>query len=229
MNCHGADLLLVAGDIDALAGLAPEQTLLSLLARDQQELVHASRRREDRLRRLLVRLLLALGVQELEGASIEATLRRIGKLESGQPVLAGSGWNVSFSHSGRMGACLLGRAERTGRVGVDVEQRRKIALCDVAVAFTPRECAYIETAGEADALLRLWTAKEAVLKLQGTGFLADPQGLEVLPPWRMASLPELFLQHVALPGNDDYTLAVAAEFPPTSFRTLMPSLHELWK
>ncbi len=138
--------------------------------------------------------------------------------------MAGRAWNVSFSHAGDMGVCLVGRPERTGRVGVDVEQRQDIVLDDVAAAFTPGERAYIAMA-EGDALWRLWTAKEAVLKLLGTGFLADPQGLEVLPPWRVASLPGLSLRHVELPVDSKYVLAVAAEYPPASFQVIAPSLN----
>ncbi len=257
MSCREADLLLVVGDIDSLAELDPERTLLPLLAPDQQKWVLASRRPEDRLRRMLVRLLLAEGLKELEGAPLVETLGRIGRTEQGQPILeqvanesreggalsrtlsrqrgtvfstqsriamAGRAWNISFSHAGDMGVCLVGRPERTGRVGVDVEQRQDIVLDDVAAAFTPGERAYIERVG-GDALWRLWTAKEAVLKLLGTGFLADPQGLEILPPWRVASLPGLSLRHVELPGDSKYVLAVAAEYPPASFQVIAPSLN----
>lgn len=256
MSRSEADLLLVVGNIDSLAELRPEQTLLPLLAPDQQKWVRASRRPEDRLRRMLVRLLLAEGLKELEGAPLVETLGRIARTEQGQPVLeqvanesreggalsrtlrqrgtvfstqsriamAGRAWNISFSHAGSLGVCLVGRPERTGRVGVDVEQRQEIVLDDVAAAFTPGERAYIAMAG-GDALWRLWTAKEAVLKLLGTGFLADPQALEVLPPWRVASLPGLSLRHMELPVDSKYVLAVAAEYPPASLQVIAPSLN----
>lgn len=100
----------------------------------------------------------------------------IGKDEWGKPCLTESNdIHFNLAHSGDR--ALLAVAARP--VGVDIELGGRI-MDRLAVAerfFTPREADLVACAGEGDAaeraFLRVWTAKEAILKLLGLGLRVD--------------------------------------------------------
>jgi phosphopantetheinyl transferase len=86
---------------------------------------------------------------------------------------------VSISHSaGTVVAVAFDLAER---VGIDIERKGRANMDDVArAAFLPEELALLERAGcagDTDAMLRLWCAKEAAAKARGTGFGGAPHAL----------------------------------------------------
>ncbi|UZW60439.1 4'-phosphopantetheinyl transferase family protein [Lysobacter enzymogenes] len=79
------------------------------------------------------------------------------------------GWDCNWSHSGER---LLVALARGARVGVDLErlQRRPRALEIAQRYFTAREADWLAAQADRDlAFLRLWCAKEAVLKAHGHG------------------------------------------------------------
>lgn len=79
------------------------------------------------------------------------------------------GWDCNWSHSGERLLVALGRG---GRVGVDLERlhRRPRALQVAQRYFTEREAQWLAAQDDRDlAFLRLWCAKEAVLKAHGHG------------------------------------------------------------
>lgn len=89
----------------------------------------------------------------------------------GRPQLDHAGWDCNWSHSGDWLAVAL---VRDGRVGVDIERihARPRALEIARRYFHPREAdalARCEPDARSDAFLRLWCAKEAVLKAHGHG------------------------------------------------------------
>lgn len=93
----------------------------------------------------------------------------------GRPVVAGSGLVISLSHCDGLGVCAV--AERGfGEIGVDAEPASAVRHLDEIVAeyLTPAEQRALPEAGDArhDVLVRLWTAKEAVLKVRGTGLVS---------------------------------------------------------
>ena len=107
---------------------------------------------------------------QLGGEAAELALTRG---THGRPVLGGdqARFDVSWSHSGE--GLLIALAEDAD-VGVDLERMRpRTRALDVARRyFTPRELDWLSgrAAGDRDhAFLRLWCAKEAVLKAQGRG------------------------------------------------------------
>jgi 4'-phosphopantetheinyl transferase len=85
----------------------------------------------------------------------------------GKPALAGSALAFNISHSGVHSLVAVGLHLR---LGVDLEHSRRVSRRAALLArcFTPAERARIE-AGDEDALLRHWAAKEAVVKAIGRG------------------------------------------------------------
>jgi len=116
----------------------------------------------------------------------------------GRPRLqAPAGFDVSWSHSGEHLLVALGEGVE---LGVDLERLRpRPRALDLARRFFhPREAAWLQALPEPDrasAFVRLWCAKEAVLKAHGRGlafglhrleFAADADGLRLV-----ACAPEL--------------------------------------
>ncbi|TFD48379.1 4'-phosphopantetheinyl transferase superfamily protein, partial [Cryobacterium frigoriphilum] len=91
-----------------------------------------------------------------------------------------TGWGVSLS---RAGASVAIAVSPLGEVGIDIESIDALTRRDVDdVAFTSSELAALGTLGPlaaARARTRLWTIKEAVLKLTGDGLNVDPRDLSV--------------------------------------------------
>lgn len=87
--------------------------------------------------------------------------------EWGKPFLKDVPLAFSLSHAGHYAVCAVGASP----LGVDIESPR----CTMALAerqFHAQELSFLHTLSEAeqpDALLRLWTAKEAFLKAIGRG------------------------------------------------------------
>lgn len=89
---------------------------------------------------------------------------------SGKPVLQQDHRpDFNLSHSGNW---VIAAFSWTGRIGVDVEAQRPLPFWrEIAVAFlTPVEM----QSASGDQYLKLWTAKEAVLKAHGAGFAIMP-------------------------------------------------------
>ncbi|HVI24914.1 MAG TPA: 4'-phosphopantetheinyl transferase superfamily protein [Xanthomonadaceae bacterium] len=89
----------------------------------------------------------------------------------GRPRLAQGDADVNWSHSG---ALLLVALARAGRVGVDVERQRPRprALALARRFFAPAEADWLQAlpaAAREGAFVRLWCAKEALLKAHGHG------------------------------------------------------------
>ena len=75
--------------------------------------------------------------------------------------------SVSISHCRKAVAVVV---SSEGRVGIDVECRRKIGDGLLERVCTPQEQAAVCAAEDSTmAFLQLWTRKEAVLKMRGTG------------------------------------------------------------
>ena len=133
--------------------------LLPLLPQDRQARVLSYRFEADRIRSAGSGWLLQ---QVLEQAGIPPEAQVFSTNSFGKPELAHrADVHFSLSHSGSWAVCALSAQP----VGVDVELPR----CSIAVArrhFHPEELAQ---ATDADALCRLWTAKEAFVKALGRG------------------------------------------------------------
>ena len=212
------DLLVLVAGCAEFSESVQERLTLASLSLAQRESIMKNRRHADRTRRLLARSLLALGMQRLTGADPEKTLALLRHAPAGQPELPEIDWTISFSHAGEYAACAIGTG--TGRVGVDVEEIQSLRREDFVRVFTLAEMRAIASAKDAESeLIRRWTLKEAVLKLQGTGFIADPLQVDTEQPVLTADMPGLAWSQTRING---YWLSIASEYPWTSLHTLMP-------
>lgn len=112
---------------------------------------------------------------------VAADLLRIERDLHGRPRLASHpGADASWSHSGDG---LVAALARGARVGIDLERERPRprALALARRYFTPEEAAWLQAqpdeAGLSRAFLRLWCAREAVLKAHGRGLAFGLQRL----------------------------------------------------
>ena len=131
--------------------------------------------------------------------------------KGGKPVLAGRARGPWFNLS-HAGPCMVLALSETAPVGIDLEaHERSACMVDLAAAFlSAREVADWGRRADADTLLRAWTAKEAALKLSGTGLARDPRDIDLV--WRdggPVAVPALGAALLPIPvGGHVCTLAV---------------------
>lgn len=94
--------------------------------------------------------------------------------EHGKPFFE-LGKKFSISHSGRFSVIAVSEEE----IGIDIEEREIINPAVAKRCFTEEEQDFAKMSTQN--FLRIWTAKEAVLKLLGTGFSYSPSSFSVLP------------------------------------------------
>jgi len=157
----------------------------------------------------------------------------------GKPaVVGGKGPFFNLSHTADLAVIAVGDRE----VGVDVEHTGigRRALDAVGLACSPAEAADLDRlppGEQAEAFLRLWTAKEAYLKATGAGLAVPPDRVEVgrtrrgapapvglsgepeLAPWRVRELRPA-------PG---YVGAVAAEGADWTIELREPAFPYEWE
>lgn len=101
-----------------------------------------------------------------------------------------TGWGVSLS---RAGASVAVAVSPSGPVGIDIESVDALARRSVDdVAFTRSELRGLRGLHPPDvprARTRLWTIKEAVLKMTGDGLNVDPRDLALSPTGTLLSWP----------------------------------------
>jgi 4'-phosphopantetheinyl transferase len=163
------------GDVTASDASAPFETLL-----DAEDRERAARFRfpEDRNRFVIAHAILRLVAGHATGVKPEA-LEFAGRPRTGFPPRLAALPDaplLSLSHSGRYIAIALGRGQP---VGIDVEWPRPLrdvnALAGAVLTETEaRDLAALPPEARDGVFLRWWTAKEAALKAQGTGFATPP-------------------------------------------------------
>ncbi|MBN1103365.1 MAG: 4'-phosphopantetheinyl transferase superfamily protein [Deltaproteobacteria bacterium] len=122
------------------------------------------RRWQDRHARLFSRLILMEGLKKY-GCGPE-TLREISSTAYGRPFLRGP-VDFNISHSEEYVVCAV--SDR-GRVGIDIEQIRPVALEDFKRVLRPEEWREIERSERLDErFFTYWTIKESVIKAHGQG------------------------------------------------------------
>ena len=215
-------VLVLAADIGMLAHMS-EAFLLDILPVAQAEAIRKNRRSEDRLRRILARLLLGFGLSLLENRDAPTGVRALRSDPHGRPWLDGCTRPISLSHSGRWAVCVIGHAQSSLGIGVDVEEIREMSVEDFSMVFTAQEREAIRGAYDPSSdLIRRWTIKEAVLKAHGTGLLADPLQIGTMGGEKGPShWTHLNLSH-------GYWLTVAASYSFTA-ALLKPSPQELFE
>ncbi|MDR3299556.1 MAG: 4'-phosphopantetheinyl transferase superfamily protein [Candidatus Accumulibacter sp.] len=198
-----------------MAKKADVMRVISLLPEEQANSIARNVREQDRMLRLLARLMLAQAVFFLEGRACADTLGALITLPLGRPELPDGKWKFSFSHSQNLAVCLIGSAKRYGRLGVDVEAWRDLRPEDIAPAFCPEEHRYLAEAIDdlerQRRLFDLWTRKEAVLKANGTGLLLNPAEVNMCSAIPLPAMPKLSVRNIAAAQFAGYSLAFALE------------------
>jgi 4'-phosphopantetheinyl transferase len=138
---------------------------------------------------------------------VEAARVPLSNARSGQPILAGTGYATSLSHSGTQIAIAMTDA---ATIGVDIElSPPRAALRELAdVLCSTQEAAYLALLPPAERepwLLALWTRKEALLKAFGIGLKVSPSSISlagtsmIAPPASATRAPACRVQSLQLP------------------------------
>jgi len=151
---------------------------------------------------------------------------------TGEPVLRVSGAppdaepvRVTISHSGEIAGAAAFRTSEAGAVGLDIERIGPVDPALHHLAFTPGEISHLQMTADDGELgrlvLRLWTAKEAVLKAVGVGLKASLQAVGVTPgdhadSWRARFIApdgaaRMFRVQTAFVGGYVLSLAVSCQ------------------
>lgn len=222
-RCHAP-----AGDAalaDAAALLAPEERARA------DAIVRSAARAVAVHARAFLRRVLAVETGDPPAAIALAAL------PDGKPVLAGAdaaggrALHFNLSHSADL---VVVAVSRSGPVGVDVERPRPLAdpLALARQVATATEVAAIAAAPDPPAaFLRLWCAKEAVMKADGRGFRLPPAAIALAPVLPDGARPAiarfpgplspLAVHPLAIPGATA-ALAVPAEARFTSRASSLP-------
>ncbi|MBS0231922.1 MAG: 4'-phosphopantetheinyl transferase superfamily protein [Proteobacteria bacterium] len=128
-----------------------------------------------RNRSLTTRAALRIALSEAVEGTIEPHAWRFGRTEMGKPVLENGPETLSFSCSHTEAASIIA-ISKNGEIGIDIEASAFPATEQwLADTFTPSERKAINAlpiSERSQAVSRLWTLKEAYLKMLGTG-IAD--------------------------------------------------------
>lgn len=134
--------------------------LIERMPRTIQERALRYKFESDGYQFVIGRLLLKYGLREMGRGDL---LDQIIYLENDKPHLDDISFNIS--HSGSIVVCVL--AEQ-GKLGIDIEQHKKLKLSDFESFFTPKEWVSIN---ESPSLLQkffcYWTRKESIIKALG--------------------------------------------------------------
>jgi phosphopantetheinyl transferase len=145
-----------------------------------------------------------LALREALGDSAAAEELTVATGLSGEPVVTAVSFGVSISHAGGMAAAVAFPCDRP--IGIDLEPVTAVDPGLATLACNDREHRWLAARPADqinDSLLRIWTAKEAAVKLTRTG-LGVPLARVELDP-KDSELTEL---EVRLPGAVDGSEAV---------------------
>jgi 4'-phosphopantetheinyl transferase len=128
---------------------------------------------------MLEQLVARLAAVQVETVSIEHLCPACGSTLHGRPTV-----NLPlFVSRSRTAGMVAGAVGRTSAVGVDIESIARIERASVeAVLLHPAEASAVSglpAEHRARLLARIWTAKEAILKLAGVGLAVDPGELRL--------------------------------------------------
>ncbi|MDD6763324.1 MAG: 4'-phosphopantetheinyl transferase superfamily protein [Clostridiales bacterium] len=149
---------------------------LPLLPEQRRERIVRLRRDGVKIISLLTGLLIRKEISEQLGILPEEQVFGYGT--HGKPYLVNDeNYYFSVSHSGSCIAFAGGDAP----VGIDVERIREGKLHIAKRFFTENEYSFIKSSGEPDIdFYKIWTAKEAYVKMRGTGLSESLSSFDVL-------------------------------------------------
>ena len=156
------------GDRDAYEAAEKKLSKTGALSGELRRL--SAKNNEKSKRESLAGLCLLASMQDLSGVFIERD-------EKGRPFAFGGDFDFNVSHTDDLAVCAISSA----RVGVDTEKIRALPDRDRFITryFSKNEIDYIEGSNDKDeAFFRVWTRKEALLKLSGDGLTKDLRTLD---------------------------------------------------
>ncbi len=174
------------------------QLWYSQMGQERQTYIRRLQREDDRLRSLCADHLARAMLSEALACPPETLI--FCRTERGKPYLKDGALQFNLSHSGDFVACAIDRFP----IGIDLEVLRPIRpeLCQKVCTSRELDFVYRDGVFDSGRFLRLWTAKEALLKQQGRGILTDLTALSV---WEEGHFLPTFFQSV----TDEYVLTVA--------------------
>ncbi len=210
----------------------PEDAAAACLTRDELTRAERFRFREDALHWMACRanLRIILG-QVIQSPPTEVPLLLA---KHGKPILAPpfDGIHFNLSHCPDLALVAVGI---DGPVGIDLEKcDRASDLLECESTFChPLEIGKLpfETCLKAKQLLRIWTAKEAVLKALGTGLSHPPECVRIIfgspkssavSDQPLAGIEDQKLHELIFPELPDYRVFLSAPDSVGSIKTLCP-------
>lgn len=148
---------------------------LSLLSPELRERNSRYLRWQNRHEHLFGKLLL---IEALKRYGVEGDIwNRIAYNAYQRPYLKMHGYDFNISHSGSFVICAIGRDIR---LGIDIEENKKVNLKNFRNIMTPGQWDEINTANfPLKTFYKYWTIKESVIKADGRGFYIALDELEV--------------------------------------------------
>ncbi len=161
---------------DLLKGKAGE--LSCFLSADEALRCARYRREEDRINFIFSRAILKKVLNPGDPRQVDLKQDKWGKLYCAAGN-ASAFRHFSLAHTDGMVALVF---SASCPVGIDIEKAHPLDYAEILEAVSaPEEMAYFRHAADpSEAFYKVWTLKEACLKLMGSGFLNDPRKLNVL-------------------------------------------------
>lgn len=154
---------------DALSDQAA-QAYIDRAARSETDRINRFRQASDRKATIIGRYLLGMA---LTACGSDLSLTDIAYNEDQKPYFPSGQIDFSISHTQGLVLCVA-IASFAGAIGIDLEEIGNASLEEMRHVLTLSEIDYAMNSPRLDkALTFLWTAKEAVLKAEGTGFIVD--------------------------------------------------------
>ena len=218
--------------------------LEALLSGQERDASLRFRREQDRLDyaashalfRLLAAWRLGLGPGDAAGLEVRRTCSSCGSTQHGKPGIEGVGLSLSRSHGTVMAAA--GPAGRA--LGADIEKTpAEISPASTIMSLPPSEGragAWLGTGFTDTDRIRLWVAKEAVLKAAGLGLAVAPSAVRLVAAGGDGALraespgnPSVDgILACAVPAPDGCLAAVAAGFSAAGLQARRLSLAEIF-
>lgn len=173
----------------------------------EKERSNQYKRWQDRHAHLFARLMLRRGLQRY--GYNEDILDYIQVTRYNRPFLDDH-TDFSISHSGRYVVCALGR---NVRLGVDIElKNEQFDIESCGDIFHQGEREYLRhSPDKCDAIFRIWSRKESIIKADGRGLLLTLNQINCVPDEIMLDNNKWFI--ATLPLHNDYSVALCANVP----------------
>lgn len=151
-------------------------SLNKFVSAERQRKIERYRFEKDKIRSLFAELLIREAVFEEAGIPFKDISFRYG--EHGKPyILNLENYDFSVSHSGHYVAFVSGKCS----VGIDIESEKRAKLNIAKRFFTASEFEYVEKNFNKElAFTKIWTLKEAYIKMLGTGLSKSLSSFDVL-------------------------------------------------